>query len=104
MRGKRNRFKIVPSQKARAGAAGKTRRGTIARLNAIETLRARGRRNTTRAVPFSFRETAVVSRRYYELNEKQVNFVAAKTVESSGYFQLETRRFFIHDNILDSTV
>ena len=25
---------------------------------------------------------------YYELNEKEVNSVAAKTVDSSGYFQL----------------
>lgn len=29
-------------------------------------------------------------RAYYELNEKEVNSVAAKTVDSSGYFQLET--------------
>lgn len=86
MRGKRNRFKIVSSQKARAVLVEKhERRGTIARS---KRCRARGRRNTRR-VGIRFSGPAWYHG-YYELNEKEVNSVAAKTVDSSGYFQLET--------------
>lgn len=87
MRGKRNRFKIVSSQKARAGRPrGKTR--AEGNNSSIETLpRSWTEKHTTRW--YSLFGPAWYHG-YYELNEKEVNSVAAKMVDSSGYFQLET--------------
>lgn len=48
--------------------------------------RARRRRNNTPRVGVRF--SGPTYHGYYELNEKEVNSVAAKTVDSSGYFQL----------------
>lgn len=93
MRGKRNRLKIVPSQKPRANnldesARERERDRTIARLMTIK--RSRCSAFVKRENRPSLSGIDATYRAYYELNEKEVNSVAAKTVDSSGYFQLET--------------
>lgn len=93
VRGKRNRLKIVLSQKPRANNLDESaRKGerdrTIARLMTIK--RSRCSAFVKRENRPSLSGIDATYHAYYELNEKEVNSVAAKTVDSSGYFQLET--------------
>lgn len=95
MRGKRNRLKIVPSQKPRANNLDESarerereRERTIARLMTIKRSRCSAFVKTENRPSLSGIDATYHA--YYELNEKEVNSVAAKTVDSSGYFQLET--------------